>query len=164
LSNIFHSIFGGSSSSSKSESGNLAYPWVSSTYEPGAAGAFNGGLSGIEGLLGMPGGDPQALQKFWNSTGGQFLLNQGTNAINANMYARGLGRSGADIKGLEDYRQNLASTKLNDLMQNYLGIAKLGLGAGSLVSDAGQYSKGKSKGDSETGNFGKFLGSMLAFL
>jgi hypothetical protein len=102
------------------------------------------------------------LQKFWNGTGGQFLLNQGTNSINSNMYARGLGNSGAAMKSLEGYRQNLASTKLNDLMQNYMGLAKLGLGAGSLVSDAGQYSK--SKGTEQTGNAGSSLGALLAFI
>ncbi len=79
------------------------------------------------------------------------------------MYARGLGKSGADMKGLEDYRQGLASTKLNDLMQNYMGLAKLGLGGGSLVTDAGQYSKGKSSGSSSQG-IGSMLGALLAFI
>jgi hypothetical protein len=156
---FLNTIFGGSNSSSKS--GNQAYPWISQNFEPGAASAFNGGTTALEGLLGMPGGDPQALQKFWNSTGGNFLLNQGVNDVNANMYARGLGKSGADMKGIEDYRQNLASTKLNDLMQNYMGLAKLGLGAGSLVSDAGQYSKGS--GSSSSGNLGRTIGALLAF-
>ena len=153
-------IFGGSSS--KSQSGNNAYPWAKSTFGPGAGSAFNGGTSALEGLLGMPGGDPQALQKFWNSTGGQFQLNQGINDVNANMYARGLGQSGADMKGIENYRSGLASSKLNDLMQNYLGLAKLGLGAGSLVTDAGQYSK--SSGSQSTGNMGQTIGAMLAFM
>jgi hypothetical protein len=103
-----------------------------------------------------------ALDNFWKSTGGDFLLKQGTDQINANMYSRGLGNPGADMKGLEDYRQGLASTKLNDLLQNYFGLAKLGLGAGSLVTDAGQYSKGKSSSD--TGNLGKTLGGLLAFI
>lgn len=153
-----NSIFGGSDQSQ--QSGNSAYPWAQSTFGAGAGGAYNGGLSGLEGLLGMPGGDPAALQKFWNSTGGNFLLNQGTNDINANMYARGLGKSGADMKGLEAYRSGLASTKLNDMMQNYMGLAKLGLGGGSLVSDAGQYSK--SSGGSSSGGLGSFLGAAMS--
>lgn len=157
---IFQSIFGGSKS--KSESGNHAFPWIQDNYGAGGAGAFNGGLGGIEGLLGL-GGNPAAskaaVDSFWKSTGGDFLLNQGTDQINANMYSRGLGKSGADMKGLENYRSGLASSKLNDLMQNYFGLAKLGLGAGSLVSDAGQYSKGRAL--SKTGNFGKFLGALL---
>lgn len=161
---FLNTIFGGSNSSSKSESGNNAYPWVSQTFEPGAASAFNGGLSGIQGLLGL-GGDPAAskaaIDNFWKSTGGDFLLNQGTDQINANMYARGLGKSGADVKGLEDFRQGLASTKLNDLMQNYFGLSNLGLTAGSLVADAGRYSKGSSKSSESTGNLGKFLGALL---
>lgn len=148
----------------KQESGNKSYPWIQQNYGAGGASAFNGGTSGIEGLLGMPGGDPQALQKFWNSTGGQFMLNQGTDQVNANMYARGLGKSGADIKGLEDYRSGLASSKLNDLMQNYFGLAKLGLGAGDLVSQAGQYSKGSGASQGSLGQIAQGVGTLLAFI
>jgi hypothetical protein len=157
-------IFGGSKQKQSSESGNNAYPFIMQNYGTSGAGAFNGGLSALEGLLGI-GGDPAAskaaVDQFWKSTGGDFLLNQGVDAINSNMYARGLGKSGAAMKGLEEFRQGLASTKLNDLIQNYLGISKLGLGAGSLVADAGQYSKGTSSGGSSTGGLGQFIGQML---
>jgi hypothetical protein len=150
-------IFGGS----KSKTSNQAYPWAQSTFGSGAGTAFNGGTSALEGLLGI-GGDPAqskaALDNFWKSTGGDFLLKQGTDAVNSNFYSRGLGQSGAAMKGLEDYRQGLASTKLNDLMQNYLGLAKLGLGAGDLVTSAGQQSSGsQSQGIAST------IGALLAF-
>ena len=151
-------LFGGSSQ--KSESGNKAYPWVSSTFGPAAGSDFNGASSALGGLLGLPGGDPQALQKFWNSSGGQFFLNQGTNNINANMYARGLGQSGADMKALENYRSNLASTQFQNLFNDYLGLGKLGLGAGDLVSNAGQFSKGS--GSSSSGQMGQDIAMLAA--
>lgn len=127
-----------------------------SGYTPGTPGT--GGGAG--GAGGAPGADP--LSTFFNSAGGQFQLNQGVNAVNANMASRGLLDSGADMKGLENYRQGLASTYL----QNYIGdlgnFAKLGLGGGSLVTDAGQQSSGS--GNESSGGLGKFLGAALAFI
>lgn len=147
----------------KSTSSNQSFPWAQQNFGGSSSGAYSGGLGGIMGLMGM-GGDPnqanQSAQNFWNNTGGKFLLNQGTDAVNANMYARGLGQSGADMKGLEDYRQGLASTKLNDMMQNYLGIAKLGLGGGQLVTDAGQQSQSRGP----TQGIGAMLGTALSFI
>src|ERR1051325_5824533 len=141
---ITKTLFGGSSSKSKSESGNLAYPWAMQNFGSSSAGAFNGGLGAIASILGL-GGDPgagkAALDNWWNSSGGKFLLDQGTDAINSNFYARGLGQSGAAMKALEGYRQNLADTKLNEVLQNMFGLSKLGLGGAGLVTDAGQYSK-----------------------
>jgi hypothetical protein len=154
-------------SGGKQESGNNAYPWVQSTYGQGGADAFSGGLGGIQGLLGLGGdsaGSKAALDNFWKSTGGDFLLKQGTDQINANMYSRGLGQSGADMKGLENYRSGLASTKLNDLLQNYFGLAKLGLGAGSLVTDAGQYSKGTGATQGSLGSIMPGIGALAAFI
>lgn len=164
---IIRTVFGGSKSKSKSESGNNAYPWAMQNFGSSSAGAYNGGLGALAGILGV-GGDPNsgkaALDNFFHSSGGDFLLNQGVNAVNSNMYSRGLGLSGADIKGLEDYRQNLASTKLQDFIGNLNDYSKLGLGGGSLVTDAGQYSKGSGSGTESSGGLGKFLGSMLAFI
>lgn len=149
-------IFGGSHSSST----NQAYPWAQSTFGPTSGQAFNSGTQGLEGLLGMSGGDPNALNKFWGGTGGQFLLNKGVNDINSNFYARGLGQSGAAMKGLENYRSGLASTKLNDLMQNYMGLSKLGLGGGALVTDAGKVASGSES----SGGLGSTIGSVLSSL
>lgn len=164
---IVHTLFGGSSSKSSSESGNTAYPWAQSTFGSGAASDFNGGSSALQGLLGV-GGNPasaaQGLDNYFNSAGGQFQLNQGLNALTSKYSALGLDKSGAAMKGMEQYRQGLASTYEQNYIDNLLGLSKLGLGAGSLVTDAGQYSKGKSSGDEETGNLGKAIGSLLAFI
>lgn len=147
----------------KQESGNKAYPWVQQNFGQSGADAFNGGLSNIMGILtGSDGG--KALDNWWKSSGGNFLLNQGTDQINANMYARGLGKSGADMKGLEQYRQGLADTKLNEVLQNFMGVSKLGLGAGDLVSNAGQYSKGSGGSQGSLGSIMQGIGALAAFI
>jgi hypothetical protein len=164
LGQIFQGLFGGSTQKQKSESGNTAYPWLQDNFGDTSASAYNGGLGQVMGILGMGGGDPQALQKYWNSSGGQFQLDQGTDAINSNFAARGLGQSGAAMKALEGYRSNLASTKLDDIINNFLGVSKVGLGGADLIANAGQYSKGTSTGSSDTGNAGSTLGALLAFI
>lgn len=160
-----NTIFGGSKQKQTSESGNTAYPWLQQNYGATGASAFNGGLGGAMGILGI-GGDPAssqaALDNFWKSSGGDFLLHQGIEGVNNNMYARGLGLSGADMKGLEDYRSGLASTKLQDILNDYLGVSKLGLGAGDLIANAGQFSKGQSSGNSSQG-IASTIGALLAF-
>lgn len=121
---------------------------------------YTPGTPGTPGTGGGTGGD--ALSNFFNSSGGNFLLNEGTKAVNANMASRGLLDSGADMKGLETFRQGLASTKLQDYIGNLGNFAKLGLGGGSLVTDAGQQSSGS--GNESSGGLGKFLGAALAFI
>jgi hypothetical protein len=152
-------------STSHSESGNTAYPWLQSNYGTSGAGAFNGGLSGVMDILGM-GGDPAkssaALDNFWKSSGGQFQLNQGLDAVTSKMSAAGLRQSGAYGKAMEDYRQGLASTKLNEMLQNYFGVANLGLGAGNLISGAGQWSKGDSKSTGATQGLGSLIGALAS--
>jgi hypothetical protein len=114
-------------------------------------------------ILGMgsdPGAGKAALDNWWNSSGGKFLLDQGVDSINSNFYARGLGNSGANMKAIENYRQNLADTKLNEVMQNMFGLSKLGLGGGGLIEGAGQYSKGTGA----TQGLGSLIGAALAFI
>lgn len=167
MGSLIHDIFGGSSSKSSSQSGNNAFPWAQSTFGPSAGTDFNGGSSALAGLLGV-GGNPSSaasgLDNFFNSAGGQFQLNNGIDAVNSNMYARGLGKSGADMKGLESFRQGLASTYMQNYITDLLGLSNLGLGAGQLVTGAGNFSKGSSSGDEETGNLGKGLGALLSFI
>lgn len=167
MGSVIRTVFGGSSSKNKSQSNNQAYPWAQQAFGGSSANAFNGGLGSLAGILGV-GGDPNsgstALNNFFDSSGGNFLLNQGTDAVNSNMYARGLGTSGADMKGLEDYRQGLASTKLQDYIGDLNNYAKLGLGGGSLVTDAGQQSSSSGSSVENSGGLGKFIGGALSFI
>lgn len=119
---------------------------------------YTGGTPGAPGAgAGASSGD--ALSNYFNSAGGQFQLNQGANAINSNMASRGLLNSGADMKGLENYRQGLASTYLQNYIGDLSNYSQLGLGGGNLVTGAGQqYS---SQGSSNTNGLGNFLGGAL---
>lgn len=159
---FLNSIFGGSDQKQTSDSGNTAFPWVQSTFGSGAGSAFNAGTSGLQGLLGLGGGDPQAFQKFRNSDGYNFLLDSGSKAITGNMAAKGLLNSGATLKAEQQFGQNLGSTQLQNYIGNMTDLAKLGLGGGNLVSGAGQFSHGTGSGGSSTGGLGSFLGSILS--
>lgn len=57
------------------------------------------------------------FNNYLNSTGYNFQLNQGQNAIGSDSAAKGLLNSGGTAKALTQYGQNLASTTFN----NYLG-------------------------------------------
>jgi hypothetical protein len=136
-------LFGKKPKPETSESGNHAWEPIKSALSP-ALGYVTGGGNMMGSLLGIPGmgSQTEGLKNFANSGGMQFLLNEGTDAINSNFYARGLGKSGAAMKGLEKYRSGLASTYLNDYMKNLMGFSNLGLGAAGVMSDAGRWSKG----------------------
>lgn len=150
---ITRNLFGGSDSENKS--GNLNREFILDNYGASGAGAFNDAMGIMGDVLG--GG----VEGFWDQGGGDFLLNQGVQGINNNMYARGLGKSGAAMKALEDYRSGLASTYLNNYLGQVSDFGKLGLGAGGLVADTGEYSYGESS-EREAGGLGKFLGFILA--
>jgi hypothetical protein len=84
-------------------------------------------------LSGGPGG-------FADSGGMKFLMNQGTQDVNSNMASRGLLNSGADMKGLEDYRSGLASTYLDHYLDHVNQMGQLGIGAGGVLSNSGDVS------------------------
>ena len=148
-----------SKGSSSSVSGNSAYPAISSAFTP-ALGYLTQGGSMMGNLLGLNGGQAQTqgLQNWANSGGYNFLMNQGIDTVNSNMYSRGLGASGADMKALENYRSGLASTYLNQYMNNLLDFSKLGLGAGGVMSDAGRFNNSTS---SEVGAKKGILGDIV---
>jgi hypothetical protein len=158
---------GKSTSVSDTQSGNKAYPWIQQNFGASGAGAFNQGTSAISSLLGL-GGDPAAskaaLNNWWNSAGGQFQLGEGLDALTNKYSSMGLYNSGAAAKAMEKYRQGLASTYLQQYLGNLGDLSKLGLGAGGLVTQAGQYSTGhsESKSTGQTEGLGGLLGSLLA--
>jgi hypothetical protein len=90
-------------------------------------------MANILGVGSNPDQGTQGLQDFFDSSGGQFLLNQGLDSTDAFYRAKGLGQSGAEAKGLENYRSGLASTKLQDYFGNLSQLFQGGLSAGSLI-------------------------------
>lgn len=148
---IVDTLFG-KKAKEKSESGNHAWDSIKGAYTP-ALGYVTDAGGMMKSLLSQgPGG-------FADTGGFDFLLDQGTDSVNSNFYSRGLGQSGAAMKGLEKYRYGLASTFLNQYLDQVNNLGKLGLGAGSVMSGAGQWSKGSaSKG--KNGIAGDIIGAI----
>lgn len=143
---IGRALFGGPEKS-RSYSGNHNNRMLQSSLSP-ALGYVGQGGNLMANLLGANGGEAQtqALSNYANSGGMKFLLGEGVDEINSNMYSRGLGESGAAMKGLEKFRSGLASTYLNQYMNHAKDLAGIGLGAGGILSDSGRYSRSKSTG------------------
>lgn len=80
----------------------------------------------------------QAFDAFRNSTGYNFRLDQGQNALNSGYAGAGLVRSGAALQGLNDYSQNMASAEFNNWLGALEGASNRGLGAASAQAGVGQ--------------------------
>lgn len=94
--------------------------------------------------LGVPGSGSQAtaaqnaFDAFRGSTGYNFRVNEGQEALNSGFAGAGLVRSGAALKGLEDYRQNMASGEFNNWLSSLESARNLGFGAASAQAGVGQ--------------------------
>lgn len=183
---IFASVFGGSGSkqksqeqsTSQSQSSNIAYnqayPDLQKAYQPqidqgNQATDFIGSLLGLHG---NPAAD-DAFNKYKDSSGYKFILDQGTRAIDNSAASKGMLHSGATMKALSDYGQNTSSSFLGDYLSQLLGLGTHGMQAGQIVSGAGNYSKGdssstaNSSGSSKGSSYSKpgiaaFLGQAAA--
>ena len=114
----------------------------------GSTAAQTGGAaSAISALLGNGGtqGQQDAFNNFKNSSGYNFDLQQGTNAITGSAAAKGLLNSGSTAKAISNYGQNTANNFLQQYIQNQMGEAGLGIQANNSINGAGQTSQGKSK-------------------
>ena len=109
--------------------------------------AQQGTQGAIAGLLGQgpnSAANQAAFNNYLGSTGYQFQLGQGTQAINANAATSGLLQSGANAKALAGYGQNLASTTFNNYLGQLGGLnaaqgatATTGLQANTAIGQAG---------------------------
>ena len=114
----------------------------------GSTAAQTGGAaSAISALLGNGGtqGQQDAFNNFKNSSGYNFDLQQGTNAITGSAAAKGLLNSGSTAKAISNYGQNTANNFLQQYIQNQMGEAGLGIQANNSINGAGQTSQSKSK-------------------
>lgn len=79
-----------------------------------------------------------AFDNYRNSTGYQFRLNQGMNAINSGYAGAGTLQSGAAMKAINDYGQGMASQEFGNYM-NALGNQQgIGFSAASAQAGVGQ--------------------------
>lgn len=140
------------------ESGNKAYGDISSAFKP-ALGYVTQGGNALANLLGVGTGDQTAeLDKFANSGGMGWLMDQGNRMINSNQAAKGLLNSGSTLAAVQKYGQGLGSTYLSQYMDKLLGLGSLGTQAGGVLASAGQWSKGQGP---TQGGMGKQLLPMI---
>lgn len=150
---IVRGLFGGSKNKSKSD--NQAYPMLSQQLGGNIA-QGNNAMGTLAAFLGI--GTPEqragadgTLKNFLDSTGFKFLLDTGSKAITGNNASKGLLRSGATGQRLQQFGQDLAMTKTNELMQNLTSLGNYGMQSAGTIANAGQRSQ--SKGTSSNGVF-----------
>lgn len=150
-------VFGKTNSVSSSGNNNMGL--INSTYTPEMQSGVQAS-SQMANMLGLNGtqGQDQAFQNWQNSTGYQFGLNQGTQAINGNAATQGLMNSGATAKALQTYGQNYANTQYGNYTSQLQGLMNSGNQAGQTVANAGQVSN--SQGAAANGGIGGLLGSV----
>ncbi|RIV75623.1 hypothetical protein [Pelagerythrobacter aerophilus] len=107
---------------------------------PGPISGYGGGTWNADGTQATPAGQtPQeaaedAFDVFRNSTGYQFRIDQGQDALNSGFAGSGLLRSGAALKALDDYRQGMATAEFGNYW-NMLGEQQnLTAGAANAMS------------------------------
>jgi hypothetical protein len=149
------SIFGGSSNQTQSQnqSSNQAFPEISSSLigNVNNGAAANSQIANLLGLNGQP-AQTQGFQNFNNSTGYQFGLNQGEEAVNGNAAAQGLLGSGATAKALTTYGQNYANTQYGNYTNLLNQQQTSGNQSGSVIGGTGQQSSGTSSGNATSKN------------
>jgi len=91
----------------------------------------NAAGTAINSFLGLNGTQSQdkAFDAYKDSTGYQFQMDSGTDAVNSNKAAMGLLKSGAAAKALTKYGQGVASTYTQNYLTNLGGQQSAGLSA-----------------------------------
>lgn len=138
---VIDSLFGGGGQ----KAANKSAEYTKEMYEQGkdALSPYytqGGDAMGMMGaMLGLGGTDAQkaGFQNFMDSTGYQFLMDSGSKAVTGNMAAKGLLKSGATLKALTNFGQNLASTKTAEMMGMLSNMAGIGAGAAGNLAGAG---------------------------
>ena len=163
---LARTLFGGSTQSSQStqESGNKAYDMLAGSLGStiNQTGQASNQLSSLLGFGGAP-AQTAAFDNWRNSTGYQFGLKNGMDAITGSAAAKGLLNSGSAMKALNRFGQDYASTKFNDYFNQIMGLGNMGLQAAGQVSGAGNWQRGSStsSGSQSNGGFGGVVGSLL---
>lgn len=143
------SIFGGS----KSKSRNVNNSLITNALSPllGQAVSANNQVSSFLG------GDATGFNRFKDAAGFDFELMRGLDQIGSASSGRGVFRSGARDKAIQEFGQGLSNRFAQQYIQSLLGQGQQGLSAGGLIGQVGQQSSSKSKP-----GIGGFLGGGLS--
>lgn len=93
--------------------------------------------SAFLGIGGDPAASKAALDTYLNSTGYQFNLSQGVNAITQNKATAGLLNSGSTLKALDTFGTNTANAFGQQFVSNLDSISKQGTGAAGTLAGTG---------------------------
>jgi hypothetical protein len=146
-----------------SKSGNYAYEGLRSAFDPTIrqGGLAGGALTALLGLGGDAAEQEASFNRWLDSSGYQFALDQGNRAISGSAAGRGMLRSGATMKALSDYGQKTGASFFQNYLDRLAQMQGAGLSAGGLMSDAGRWSESQGK-TTESGGIGGLLGSALS--
>lgn len=97
------------------------------------------GQNALTGLNALSGGEGSAkqMQTLQNMPGYQFALNTGLKATQNSAAARGLGSSGAALRGAADYSTGLANQNYGQYFNNLMSVANLGENAAAQTGAYG---------------------------
>lgn len=92
----------------------------------------------LRGLLGLDGGDAAGMLAALEQTPGyQFTLEQGLRGVQNSYAAKGLGSSGAALKGAAEYSTGLAQQTYQQQLANYFNLAGMGQNAAAQTGQFG---------------------------
>lgn len=165
-------LFGGGSKSkqsstqtsqSTSNSQNQAYPFIQQQFG-GITNQANTGANALQALLS---GDTGGLNTFLSSTGYDFDRDRGEGSINTKLASQGMRNSGAALKGLTTFNQDLRSKYSGSYIDTLMKQIGNGLNAGQLISGTGGVANSQSSGtgtstgtSSSKGGIGGTIGSL----
>jgi hypothetical protein len=92
-----------------------------------------------------------AYNNYLNSTGYNFQLQQGQQAITGSAAARGLLGSGGTAKALTQFGQGLAGNYFNNYLAQLGGVSNQGLQASGQIGSAGTFGGGNAAGYTQAG-------------
>lgn len=144
-----------------SASSNQAYPSLQRSLG-GEVSNVGAGSSAIRALLGLDGSGAQneGFNKFKDSSGYNFIRDEGVRGIEGSQASKGLLNSGSTLQGITKYSSGLASQFLDKYLSQLQGLSTTGLGAANVIGSAGQTSNsqgtstGSSQGKSSSFQFG----------
>ena len=157
-------LFGKKPKAGSNESGNNYADYIKNAYGgmiSGGTDAF-GQYGNALGIGGNFAGQKQAFDNYLNNSGYGYVLDQGMQGVTNSAAGKYLLRSGATAKALQDRALNIGKTFYENYLDRLSDMSRLGLGAGSLVSGAGQFSKGTGSTQGTQGSFGDLLSLGIA--
>ena len=147
---------------SKSESKNVAYPWLQG--QQGMASQIisdaNAGNNEIFGFL--QGNNPAGFEQYKRSSGYDNIFNESMRGVTSNAAARGLLGSGATLRATQDRAGQLAQQQYDNYLRNLMGVNQQrmssGLGLANVIAGAG----GTSTSSQREGLLGAISGAASA--